>query len=126
MCLNNITYDSRNPEVIYGADLTAEHETTPKVRILRSTDGGFSWDTFYAFESQDGCTVQSICIDGGQLAICVSTAGIYLLDVDAVETSIAGIKNNKASSSCYDLMGRPIANPTRGIYIKDGRKVILK
>ena len=21
----------------------------------------------------------------------------------------------------YDLMGRPIANPTRGIYIKDGR-----
>lgn len=26
----------------------------------------------------------------------------------------------------YDLQGRPVANPTRGIYIKDGRKVILK
>ena len=25
----------------------------------------------------------------------------------------------------YDLMGRPVANPTRGIYIKDGRKVVL-
>ena len=25
----------------------------------------------------------------------------------------------------YDLMGRPVANPTRGIYIKDGRKVVI-
>ena len=25
----------------------------------------------------------------------------------------------------YDLMGRPMANPTRGIYIRDGRKVVL-
>ena len=25
----------------------------------------------------------------------------------------------------YDLMGRPVANPTRGIYIKNGRKVVL-
>lgn len=30
------------------------------------------------------------------------------------------------TSSYYDLMGRKVANPTRGIYIKDGRKVILK
>ncbi len=26
----------------------------------------------------------------------------------------------------YDLMGRPVANPTRGIYIKDGKKVAIK
>ena len=25
----------------------------------------------------------------------------------------------------YDLMGRPVANPTRGIYIRNGRKVVL-
>ena len=25
----------------------------------------------------------------------------------------------------YDLMGRPVANPTRGIYVKDGRKVVI-
>lgn len=25
----------------------------------------------------------------------------------------------------YDLMGRPVANPTRGIYIRDGRKVVM-
>jgi hypothetical protein len=26
----------------------------------------------------------------------------------------------------YDLMGRPVAHPTRGIYIKDGRKEIVR
>ena len=25
----------------------------------------------------------------------------------------------------YDLMGRPVANPTRGIYIRNGHKVVL-
>ena len=26
----------------------------------------------------------------------------------------------------YDLQGRPVAAPTRGIYIKDGKKVVIK
>ena len=30
------------------------------------------------------------------------------------------------TDSYYDLQGRPVAAPTRGIYIKDGRKVIFK
>lgn len=34
--------------------------------------------------------------------------------------------NDKGTTPYYDLMGRPVANPTRGIYIKEGRKVILK
>ena len=25
----------------------------------------------------------------------------------------------------YDLQGRPVSNPERGIYIKDGKKVII-
>ena len=33
---------------------------------------------------------------------------------------------NRAPTPYYDLQGRKVANPTRGIYIKDGRKVILK
>ena len=41
------------------------------------------------------------------------------------DTYINNVSSN-VSSPYYDLMGRPVANPTRGIYIKDGRKVILK
>ena len=41
-------------------------------------------------------------------------------------TSVAAPMVNQTPTPYYDLRGRPVANPTRGIYIKDGRKVILK
>ena len=43
---------------------------------------------------------------------------IHLMNID----SIAAPENH---SPYYDLMGREVAHPTRGIYIKDGRKVIV-
>ena len=42
-------------------------------------------------------------------------------------TNIESVSTSEDSlTPYYDLQGRPVANPTRGIYIKDGRKVILK
>ena len=32
---------------------------------------------------------------------------------------------NRAPTPYYDLQGRKVVNPTRGIYIKDGRKVVI-
>ena len=41
-----------------------------------------------------------------------------------------GIESNSVDCTAptlyYDLQGRPVAAPTRGIYIKDGRKVVVK
>ena len=34
--------------------------------------------------------------------------------------------NIEIQTSYYDLQGRPVAHPTRGIYIKDGKKVVIK
>ena len=34
-------------------------------------------------------------------------------------------RNDKTSSPYYDLMGVPVAQPTRGIYIKEGKKVVI-
>ena len=42
------------------------------------------------------------------------------------ERGIESVSVAKDIIHYYDLQGRPVANPTRGIYIKDGRKVILK
>ena len=41
------------------------------------------------------------------------------------DTYINNVSSN-VSSPYYDLMGRPVATPTRGIYIKDGKKVAIK
>ncbi len=43
-----------------------------------------------------------------------------------LNSGIEGFIAPKAQTPCYDLMGREIANPTRGVYIKDGRKVVIK
>ena len=40
-------------------------------------------------------------------------------------TSIDNIEKSATDAPYYDLMGRPVANPARGIYIRDGRKVIV-
>ena len=43
---------------------------------------------------------------------------IHLMNID----SVAAPENN---SPYYDMQGREVSHPTRGIYIKDGRKVIV-
>ena len=121
--LDYLVYDSRNPNILYGADWKASYETEKKVRILRSTDGGLSWDTFYTIDNT--AAVRSMSIDNGVLAIATGQRGIYLLDVDALEASISSAQADAINSPYYDLMGREVTHPTRGIYIKDGRKVMI-
>lgn len=41
-------------------------------------------------------------------------------------TSIDNIEKSATDAPYYDLTGRKVARPTRGIYIKDGRKVIIR
>ena len=41
------------------------------------------------------------------------------------ETLVVPIQQSDTSSSYYDLQGRKVTNPMRGIYIKDGKKVII-
>ena len=42
-----------------------------------------------------------------------------------LDTSISPIVAPNTDTPYYDLQGRPVANPTRGIYIRNGRKVVL-
>ena len=45
------------------------------------------------------------------------TRGDVLIDPEQSEPDI---------TPYYDLIGREVAHPTRGIYIKDGKKVVIK
>lgn len=42
------------------------------------------------------------------------------IDITAIEV----VEEEKGESVLYDLQGRKIANPQKGIYIKNGKKVI--
>lgn len=121
--LEDMVYDSRNSDIIYGADMTSSYDPDKKVHILRSTDGGLSWNAFFTIGGTH--VVSCLSMSGNILAIS-TTSGIYLLDVDAVDNSVVPVVNDKGDTPYYDLLGRPVANPTRGIYIKDGKKVAIK
>ena len=60
--------------------------------------------------------------------ICFYRNGELLWGKDENEdpgNSVAPSVVNRAPTPYYDLQGRKVANPTHGIYIKDGRKVII-
>jgi hypothetical protein len=58
--------------------------------------------------------------DGGAKAIITFeddvTDGIKLIDGD----------EQNANGSIYDIQGRKVENPTKGIYIVNGKKVVIK
>lgn len=121
----DIVYDKRNPDILYGANMyTGLELDTDTMKVVRSTDGGLTWHEFFAAPMNNKGLLR-MDIKDNILALYTSASGIYLLDVDAVETSITPVMNDKGGTPYYDLMGRPVANPTRGIYIKDGRKVVI-
>ena len=55
--------------------------------------------------------------------------GFVLEFEDGSTTGIETIENSKHSTEdgvCYDLQGRRVENPTRGVYIVNGKKVVIK
>lgn len=122
--LYDVIYDTRNPDILYGADMVSIEDKN--IVILRSTDGGLSWKDFYTIECKDHDYATRLAIKDNLLALYTSANGIYLLDVDAVDTSIPAMKNEEMiTTPYYDLQGRPVESPTRGIYIKDGKKIAV-
>ena len=117
--LIDVMYDPRNPDILYGAQLYSDsfRENLDTIKVIRSTDGGLTWSEFFAEPMSNKGNLLRMDLKDNLLALYTSANGIYLLDVDAVDTSIASARNNKKDSPYYDLQGRKVANPTRGIYI---------
>ena len=50
-----------------------------------------------------------------------NTTGIDVITINGID-----INDSKVDDSVYDLMGRKVSKPAKGIYIKNGKKVIIK
>ena len=68
--------------------------------------------------SRDGSPVE--VAPSALQSIRISLKGDYTTDIDEVETQITD------ASIIYDLSGRRVENPGKGIYIVNGKKVVLK
>ena len=54
------------------------------------------------------------------------TTGIDHLPFTIDNSQFTIDNGSQSQSDCYDLQGRPVKSPTKGIYIKDGKKVLVK
>ncbi len=74
-------------------------------------------NVFYLRANATVATPQPLLIDNVVVELIEETSGI-----DGVETG----KNMKKSGRYYDLTGRRVVNPVKGVYIRDGRKTVVK
>lgn len=137
------TGDSREKVTIYYKELDYSRAYTPSTIAQRWTRGlqvserGSAYSTytlqadhrigfFYEEEPNGYCMVYV------PLTIEEITGGTYTLDVDAVGIDNVQLKDENSGFSLqdspliYDLMGRRVVNPSRGIYIVDGQKRVVR
>ena len=56
----------------------------------------------------------------------VSSSKLYSFDLGDIETGIREVKRNGNADKMFDLQGRSVKNAAKGLYIKNGKKVIVK
>ena len=55
-----------------------------------------------------------------------ATARFFSLDLDGETTGIHNVNANLNDNDCFDLQGRRVAAPQKGLYIINGKKVVIK
>ena len=67
----------------------------------------------------------TVATDKAYLQTTVAAARIDI-EFDGDVTAIETVKSEKANNEYYNLAGQRVANPTKGLYIVNGRKVVVK
>ena len=101
-------------------------EALPNVYTLQNGSVGVG---LYPFANDSEGNIDGQQLKGFKaywLPIGITTAAAYALDFDDVSTAIsaAPTANSAANGTLYDLSGRRVNRPVRGIYIKGGRKIV--
>ena len=69
----------------------------------------------------------SIFLDAIELTLVGRAEGVdYATELQKFQTGVKDIKAAANSTVIYDLQGRRVAQPTKGLYIKNNKKVVIK
>lgn len=79
----------------------------------------------FVFAKASGSTVQNYK-NHAYLRLNSNQANVRMIFDDNDATGINGIETDEQDAIYYDLMGRRVTNPTKGIYIKNGKKVLFR
>ena len=121
-----MNYDSYTIEGV-GKNLQLEVAVQPE----NTTDKGITvtWKSF----NESVCFVTNglvISTGYGTTLVMATTTDnrfmVYCAITVTDETPVTDIEADKTDGQVYDLSGREVTKPMKGIYIKDGKKVMIK
>ena len=144
--LSSITQaPSNTPVVLRGAagshNLTvlesAEAIENNKLRVSGGSITTTESETRYALAKKNGVVgfykvSAGIMVPEGKCYISVSntaqaeSARDFLSFIEENATRINAVENGQSTGEVFDLQGRQVKQPTKGLYIKNGKKVIIK
>ncbi len=55
-----------------------------------------------------------------------SSRSFLYIDASGAATAIDAVEQSSAAGPVYDLQGRTVAHPSKGVYIRNGKKIIIK
>ena len=126
---NNASYSGTN--MLHGSDVATTTTGNGYHYKLSYGKTGTSWDNVFGWYwgAQDGAPFQ---IESNKAWLVVPASAItrasggYIVDGDAIDF-IDMETGNDVNDIYFDIQGRRITTPTRsGLYIKNGKKVIIK
>lgn len=114
--------------------VVADSGTAPETNLLTgfTTATDITDDQYYGLSGNKFVKVNEGTVKAGKALLPASkiptTARELKFVFEDETTAIRGIENGqlRMENSFFDLQGRKIAKPTKGLYIKNGKKVIVK
>ena len=100
---------------------------------LSRTNDNMIWLSFYEYGGPEADCMENHYVKFSTPRLTEDIRGIYvweditqeMLEVEIITSSITAVETTNATPY-YDLQGRRVIHPTRGLYIRNGRKVIVK
>lgn len=126
-----LLYSETAAESVSAMPYTGEAGTIPTTLLVGSLEAQTVSNAYLLYNNQfilaqDGTTVGA---HRCYLPMSASAQGVPVLKIGTPGT-VTGIEtistNGNGDNTYYNLMGQPVANPTPGIYIRGGKKVIVK
>ena len=106
------------------AGIDADHMHVDNTKFYRltmhnGTSIGFWWG------AADGAAF-TIAANKAYLAVPNTSAPCFTFDGDATGINTLNAERGTLNGECYNLAGQRVAQPTKGLYIVNGRKVVIK
>ena len=78
------------------------------------------------FTAYQGVVDDEVSDSEWQAYYLVEGPSVTVTFLNGVPSSISNIENKDVDNNYYDLAGRKVAKPTKGIYVKNNKKVVVK